>query len=55
MAGHLCFGQRWVAIFGAEFVFAVNAITLRLAGCILDLDDFIADTLGEPRVRRIGK
>ena len=32
----------------------VNAIALELAGCILDLDDVIADVVGEPRVPRIG-
>ena len=40
--------------FGPNFVFAVNAIALELAGCILDLDDVIADVVGEPRVPRIG-
>lgn len=40
--------------FGPNFVFAVNAIALQLAGCILDLDDVIADAMGEPRVQRIG-
>ena len=40
--------------FGPNFVFAVNAIALELAGCILDLDDVIADAMGEPRVQRIG-
>jgi len=39
--------------FGPTFVFAVNAISLRLAGLILDLDDVIADVLSEPRVERI--
>lgn len=40
--------------FGPNFFFAVNAIALELAGCILDLDDVIADAMEESRVRRIG-
>ncbi len=39
---------------GAAFPFAVNLITLQLAGVTIDLDDVIADFLGEPRIQRIG-
>ena len=38
---------------GAAFPFSVNMITLRLAGVTIDLDDIIADFLGEPRMPRI--
>jgi hypothetical protein len=40
--------------FGKRFVFAVQAIVLQLSGPILDLDDVLADFLGELRVPRIG-
>ena len=39
---------------GAAFPFAVNMITLQLAGVTMDLDDVVADFLGEPRIARIG-
>ena len=42
-----------LAKFGSNFILAVQMIGLRLSGCILDLDDLIADCLGEPRVHRI--
>lgn len=38
---------------GFAFPFALNIIALQLAGAILDLDDVIADHLGEPRLPRI--
>ena len=39
---------------GAAFPFAVNLITLRVAGVAMDLDDVIADFLDEPRIPRLG-
>lgn len=39
--------------FGAPFVFAVNAVALSLAGCVLALDDIVAHALDEPQMPRI--
>jgi hypothetical protein len=39
---------------GAALPFAVHTVALRLSGPILDLDDVVADFLGEERVPRIG-
>jgi hypothetical protein len=38
---------------GGAFPFTVNLVALQLAGAVLDLDDVIADFLGEARVPRI--
>jgi hypothetical protein len=42
--------SRW----GPQYVYAVNAVALTLAGCVMELDDLIASVLGEPRMPRIG-
>lgn len=42
-----------LARFGPRFQWGVHAIALQLTGCVLDLDDIIADLLNEPRVPRI--
>jgi hypothetical protein len=40
--------------FGQNFVFAVQSVGLQMSGPIMDLDDIVADFVGEPRVPRIG-
>lgn len=40
--------------FGENFETAVQMIVLQIAGRIIDLDDLVADALGEDRVDRIG-
>lgn len=44
---------RLLASEGAHFHWSVQATGLKLAGRILDLDDGIADFLGQPRLPRI--
>jgi hypothetical protein len=44
--------ERLVAT-GWYFIWRVQAIALQLAGRILDLDDVVADCLGEPKLPRI--
>jgi hypothetical protein len=39
---------------GLYFQYILQAIVLQLAGCIMDLDDLVADALSEPRMTRIG-
>ena len=44
---------RLLASAGARFMWSVQATSLQLAGRILDVDDVVADLLGEPRLPRI--
>jgi hypothetical protein len=47
--------REWEVLQGIGFFaeFAVQAIVLRIAGCVLDLDDAVADVLGERRLPRL--
>ena len=39
---------------GPVAAFLAHGMSLALAGCIIDLDDVVADFLGEPQLPRIG-
>jgi hypothetical protein len=46
--------ERYNRELGNHYEFIVQAVVLHIAGRILDMDDVVADFLGEPQVARIG-